>query len=118
MRAKFFFICSTYSPVVRLTACHIKMHYIYLFIYFTIYLFIYIFKKDFYEAETFSVVFQWLCGKKKRKAGANPRFMSPVIVFHWYIDKIGSPPCFHQKYLENNRQTLGDSRHPVTDSTV
>ena len=28
-------------------------------------------------------IFQWLCGKKiaKREAGANHRFMSPVIVF-------------------------------------
>ena len=32
------------------------------------------------------------------------------------VHKIGSPPCFHQKFLENNRQTLGDGRHPVADS--
>ena len=65
--------------------------YIYIYIYFTIYLFIYIFKKEFYEAETFSVVFGGCVGKRSatREAGANHRFMSPVIVFRWYIDYVG-----------------------------
>jgi len=46
-----------------------------------------------------------------------PFFFVETVCIIYTVNKIESPPCFHQKFLENNRQTLGDGRHPVADST-
>ena len=56
MRAKFFFICSTYSPVVRLTACHIKMHYIYIYLFISLFICLFTYLKSIF---TKLKLFQW-----------------------------------------------------------
>jgi len=46
-----------------------------------------------------------------------PFFFIETVCIISTVHKIGSPPCFHQKFLENNQQTLGDGRHPVANSS-
>ena len=75
MAKNLYFIYSINDPFIKLTACHTKniWYYIYLFHYLSIYLH---FLHGIYESE----IFQWLCGKKMAKweAGANHDLCQPV----------------------------------------